>query len=82
MYGMAFFTLSVMWVQGNPSIADTIGNQHNVPYSEVSLTQGLPVYIFDRCGSVWSGCLAQLRFQSFPLLYGGEKGSASLMSSC
>ena len=30
-------------IQWNPSIADTIGNQHFVPYSEVSLTQGLPV---------------------------------------
>ena len=30
--------------EGN-SIADTIGNQHLVPYSEVSLTQGLPVYL-------------------------------------
>ena len=27
-----------------PSIMDTIGNQHFAPYSEVSLTQGLPVY--------------------------------------
>ena len=26
------------------SIVNTIGNQHLVPYSEVSLTQGLPVY--------------------------------------
>ena len=28
----------------NLSITDTIGNQHFVPHSEVSLTQGLPVY--------------------------------------
>ena len=27
-----------------PSITDTIGKQHFVPYSKVSLTQGLPVY--------------------------------------
>ena len=31
-------------MQWNPAIADTIRNQHFVPYSEVSLTQGLPVY--------------------------------------
>ena len=28
----------------NPSIMDTIGDQHFVHYSEVSLTQGHPVY--------------------------------------
>ena len=27
-----------------PSIMDTIRNQHFVPYSKVSITQGLPVY--------------------------------------
>ena len=31
-------------IQWNPSIMDTIGTQHFVHYSEVSLTQGLPVY--------------------------------------
>ena len=31
-------------IQWNPSITDTIGTQHFVRYSEVSLTQGLPVY--------------------------------------
>ena len=31
-------------LQWNPSITDTIGTQHFVRYSEVSLTQGLPVY--------------------------------------
>ena len=31
-------------VQWDPSIADTIGNQHCVPYNEVSLTQGLAVH--------------------------------------
>ena len=28
----------------NPSITDTFGDQQFVPYSEVSLTQGLTVY--------------------------------------
>ena len=28
-----------------PSIMDTIRNQRFVPYSEVSITQGLPVYL-------------------------------------
>ena len=31
-------------MQWNPSITDTIGTQHFVRYSEMSLTQGLPVY--------------------------------------
>ena len=31
-------------VQWNPFIADTIGDQHFVPYNKVSLTQGLLVY--------------------------------------
>ena len=34
-----------MVVQWNPSIVDTIGNQHFFPYSEVSLTQGIPLYL-------------------------------------
>ena len=34
----------VACVQWNLSMMDTIGNQHFVPYSKVSLTQGLPVY--------------------------------------
>ena len=33
-------------IQWNPSITDTIGTQHFVSYSEVSLTQGLPVYFW------------------------------------
>ena len=33
-------------IQWNPSVKETIGNQHSVPYSVLSLThdQGLPVY--------------------------------------
>ena len=31
-------------IQWNPSITDTFGDQHFVHYSEVSPTQGLPVY--------------------------------------
>ena len=31
-------------IQWNPFITDTIGTQHYVRYSEVSLTQRLPVY--------------------------------------
>ena len=33
-----------MVVPWNTSTVDTTGNQRFVPYSEVSLTQGLPVY--------------------------------------
>ena len=36
--------LEILILQWNPSIMDTIGHQHFVPYSEVSLTQGLLVY--------------------------------------
>ena len=32
------------YIQWNPSITDTIGNQNFVCYNEVSLTQGSPVY--------------------------------------
>ena len=32
-----------------PSIADTIGSQLFVPYSKVSLTQGLLVYLQQAC---------------------------------
>ena len=35
------FAMNIQW---NPSIADTIETQHFARYSEVSLTQGLPVY--------------------------------------
>ena len=31
-------------IQWNPAIMDTFGDQHFVRYSEVSPTQGLPVY--------------------------------------
>ena len=37
-------------VQWNPSITDTIGTQHFVRYSEVSLTQGSFRYISGRRG--------------------------------
>ena len=36
--------LLYIYIQWNPSKADTIGNQQFVPGSKVSLTQGLPVY--------------------------------------
>ena len=62
-------------IQWNPSITDTIGKQHFVPYSEVSLTQGLPVNfpvgvvcVIGLLSTTW------LRFQSFPLLYAGREG--------
>ena len=62
-------------IQWNPSITDTIGNQHLVPYSEVSLTEGLLVYfrwawycVIGLLSTTW------LRFQSFPLLYAGREG--------
>ena len=65
----------ILAIQWNLSITDTIGNQHFVPYSEVSLTQGLPVYfrytwyrIIRLLSTTW------LRFQSFPLLYAGREG--------
>ena len=62
-------------VQWNPSIADTIGNQHFVPNSEVS-------------GIFLVGVAT---FSELPLLYTGREGQAeasimsnntSLMSSC
>ena len=79
-------------IQCNLSITDTIGNQHFVHYSRVSLTQGLQLYnqqawyyIFRLLSTTW------LRFQSFTLLYDGREGqgeastmtnNANLMSSC
>ena len=63
-------------IQWNLSITDTIGNQYFVPYSEVSLTQGPPVYQF----MVGVVCVIRLssttwlHFQSFPLLYAGGEG--------
>ena len=39
------FDSSLISLQWNPSIPDTIGNQTFVRYSEVSLTQGFPVYL-------------------------------------
>ena len=38
--------MSEVIISRNPSIADTIGNQHFVLYSEMSLIQGLPVYFW------------------------------------
>ena len=39
-----------MYIQWNPSIMDTIGNQNFVRYREVSPVQGFPVYISSRLG--------------------------------
>ena len=36
-----YCTVAIQW---NPSVTDTVGDQKFVRYSEVSLTQGLPVY--------------------------------------
>ena len=41
--GTVFVGHSYVLIQWNPSIMDIIGTQHFVRYSEVSLTQGLPV---------------------------------------
>ena len=41
--GIQFSVLTKV-VQWNPFITDTFGDQHFVRYSEVSPTQGLPVY--------------------------------------
>ena len=69
------FRGSTVVLQWNPSITDTIKNQHFVPYSEVSLTQRLPVYFR------WAWfCVTELlsttrlHFQSFLLLYAGREG--------
>jgi len=43
--GLIAETHKLFPIQWNHSIAATIGNQHFVPYSEVSLTQGLLGYI-------------------------------------
>ena len=82
-------------IQWNPSIMDTIGNQHFVPYSEVSLTtcnsgaSGIfPVSMVSVIGLLSTTWLC---FQSFPLLYAGREcyaeasttsNNANLMSSC
>ena len=73
-------------VQWNPSIMNTIGNQHFVPFSVVSLNFPVDMYsIIGLLSTTW------LRFQSLPLLYAsGEdqakastmSNSTSLMSSC
>ena len=42
--GVAHWDEKVGLVQWNPSTTDTFGDQHFVRYSEVSPTQGLPVY--------------------------------------
>ena len=64
---------------------NTIGNKNFVCYSEVSLTQGLLVYL------IWLLSTTSLRIQSVPLLYAGREcyaeasttsNSASLISSC
>ena len=51
MYNMTILQLSsliglslLIVLQWNPSITDTIGTQYFVRYSEISPTQGLPVY--------------------------------------
>ena len=69
-------------LQWNPSIMDTIGNQHFVPYSKVSLTQGLLVYfqkawycVILLLSTTW------LRFQRFPLLYSGREGETDASNS-
>ena len=41
---MCSFKYVTIYIQWNPSITDTVGDQNFVHYSEVSLTQGLPVY--------------------------------------
>jgi len=73
-----------MVVPWNTSTVDTTGNQRFVPYSEVSLTQGLPVY-FWYIGVVLCNWAVEYNvatfqsfplatFQNFPLLYVGGKG--------
>ena len=63
-------------IQWNPSISDTIGDQHFVPYSKVSLTQGLPVWSVSGRHGMRNRAVVWLRFQSFPLLYAGREGYA------
>ena len=43
---MCSFKYVTIYIQWNPSITDTVGDQNFVRYSEVSLTQGLPSGIF------------------------------------
>ena len=63
-------------LQWNPSTTDTIGNQHFVPYSEVSTTRpgafGIyPVGVVLRNQAIEHNVAV---FQSFPLLYAGREG--------
>ena len=61
-------------IQWNPSIADTSGNQHFVPYSEVSLAWASGIFpvsvvcVIGLLSTMW------LCFLSFLLLYAGGKG--------
>ena len=77
--------LSAQMLVWNPSITDTIGTQHFVHYSEVSLTQGLPVWLAWYC-IIWLLSTMWLYFQSFPLLCtlagSTTSNSTNLMSSC
>jgi len=49
-----------MVVQWNPSIVDTIGNQHFFPYSEVFLTQGILYIWYAVLSTTWLGFRAFL----------------------
>ena len=59
-------------IQWNPCIADTIGNQHLVLYSEVSLTQGLLVYSVFQVGVVHVLCNRAVEHKSLAVHWQGR----------
>ena len=72
---MQYLLATLMHILWNLSIMDTIGDQHFVHYSKVSLTQVLPVYFW----KAWYWLLrllstTSLHFQSYTSLYVGKEG--------
>ena len=63
------------YIQWNPSITDSFGDQHFVRYSKGSQTQGLPVY-FQKAWYCVIRLLGttRLRFRRFPLLHAVREG--------
>ena len=65
-----------MRLQWNCSITDTIGNQHFVTYSEVSLTARCPasgIFLEGEISVIRLLSKTWLHFKSFPLLYAGRE---------
>jgi len=68
-----------MHTQWNPSAEDTIGNQHFVPHSEVSLPQGLNYGILSIFLVLHNEDVEHVAtFHCFSLLYAGGKAKQRL----